>query len=218
MAYVFDLYGTLLDVRSLTGLVAAALGPGADAGRLLDLWRRTQLEYAWQRALMGRYADFEAITADALDYAAEAHGVALDAATRATLLGVWDRLTPYPEAAGVLDRLAPAPRVVLSNGSPAMLARAVEGSGLATRLTALLSVDAVRTYKPDPAVYRFACEALGLSPEAITFVSSNAWDAAGARAFGLRTVWVNREGAPRARLGVAPDVEARDLGALIEER
>jgi 2-haloacid dehalogenase len=214
-AFVFDLYGTLLDVRSLAGTVARALAgrPVAPAA-FLDLWRQTQLEYSWQRALMGRYVDFLAVTGDALEFTAARFGTALDDVTRASLMRGWERLEPYPEVAAVLDRLAPRPRVVLSNGSPSMLAASLAGSGLESRIDRVLSVDAARTYKPSPAVYRVACDALGLAPGAVTFVSSNAWDAAGAKAFGLRVVWVNRAGAPFARLGVAPDAEARDLAPL----
>lgn len=215
-AFVFDLYGTLLDVRSVVTQVSAVLGGRGDASRLLDRWRQAQLEYTWHRALMKRYADFEAVTRDGLDYAAAEQGLELDRGARQALVAVWDRLAPYAEVPATLDRLAPTPRAVLSNGSPAMLGRAVAASGLAPRLGPVLSVDAVQTYKPSPAVYRHAAETLGLRPERITFVSSNAWDAAGAKAFGFRTVWVNRAGAPFARLGVRPDVEARDLTRLLE--
>lgn len=218
-AFVFDLYGTLLDVRSVAEACRSAMpaGPSSDPGPLVDLWRAKQLEYSWLRALMGRYVDFWAVTGDALDYAAARLGLRLDGGARDRLLDAYRRLSPFPEAADVLDRLAPRPRAILSNGSPDMLRASLAGSGLEGRLDPVLSVDAVGTYKPSPAVYRIACDALGLPAEAITFVSANAWDAAGAAAFGLRTVWVNRSGLPFDRLGVSPDVEARDLTALLAE-
>ncbi len=218
-AFVFDLYGTLLDVGSVTEACRAVVpaGQSSDPAALVELWRAKQLEYSWLRALMDRYVDFEAVTGDALDYAAARLGLRLDPGARAGLLEAYRRLSPFPEAVEVLDRLAPRPRAVLSNGSPAMLRASLAGSGLEGRLDPVLSVDAVRTYKPSPAVYRVACDALGLPAEAITFVSANAWDAAGAAAFGFRTVWVNRRGLPFDRLGVSPHVEARDLTALLAE-
>lgn len=218
-AFVFDLYGTLLEVRSIVDACRAVLArvTPSDPLPFIDLWRTKQLEYSWQRALMGRYVDFWTITGEALDYAAARLGLALDGATRDGLRAAWRSLRPYPEVADVLDRLAPRPRVVLSNGSPDMLRASLAGSGLEGRLDPVLSVDAVRTYKPSPAVYRIACDALRLAADDITFVSSNAWDAAGARAFGFRVVWVNRAGVPFDRLDVSPDVEARDLTALLAE-
>ena len=58
--------------------------------------------------------------------------------------------------------------------------------------------------------------AFGLPRERVLFVSANAWDAAGAKAFGLRVAWVNRAGLPFDRLGVAPDIEVRDVAELAD--
>jgi 2-haloacid dehalogenase len=164
---------------------------------------------------MRRHADFAAVTADALDFALESLGRS-DPALRARLLALYDRLGAYPEVPAVLERLKRAGRrlAILSNGSPAMLAAAVRAAGLDSAFEAVLSVEEVGIYKPDPAVYELATARLGVAAGEIAFVSSNGWDASGAKAFGLGVVWCNRTGQPRERLGLEPDVEITTLDGL----
>jgi 2-haloacid dehalogenase len=78
----------------------------------------------------------------------------------------------------------------------------------------VLSVDAVRKFKPAPEVYALGPARLGLPKEALGFVSSNCWDVAGAKAYGFQVAWVNRGRAPLDELGLVPDLEVPDLGAL----
>ena len=210
-ALVFDLYGTLLEIASV-GRAAAAVTD--DAPAFVDLWRQKQLEYTWLRSLMGRYADFWAVTGDALDYTLERRGVPVDAAGRERLLAAWLDVAPYPEVAEALARLAPRTLAVLSNGSPSMVEEGLAAGGLTKAITAAISVHELSIYKPHPSVYALAGEHLGLSPDRILFVSSNPWDVAGARSFGLPVAWVNRAGAPMERLGVAPDLVVSDLAEL----
>jgi 2-haloacid dehalogenase len=98
-----------------------------------------------------------------------------------------------------------------------MLAAAVRSSDLKGRLTHVLSVDAVRTYKPSPAVYELGTRAFGLPPSDILFVSSNGWDVAGAKAFGYRTCWCNRLGAPTENLGAKSDYEVARLDQILDK-
>lgn len=215
-ALVFDAYGTLFDVHSVTA-AAESLWPGKGAA-LSQLWRTKQLEYTWLRSLMGRYEDFARVTADALDYACAALGLALEAVQRARLLEAYLHLATFPEAAAALGRLRGIRLAILSNGSPAMLEPLVFNAGLHGLVTDVLSVDEVKIFKPDPRVYRIAVDRLGVPAKAIGFVSSNCWDAIGAKAFGFRTFWVNRSGAPVDRLGIAPDHvlgSLADLPALV---
>jgi 2-haloacid dehalogenase len=120
----------------------------------------------------------------------------------------------FPEVPAALERLAGRPRAVLSNGSPAMLAAAVASSGLAKYLDHVISVDAVRTYKPSPLVYALGPGTLGIPAGELLFVSSNPWDVAGAKAFGYQAAWCNRTDAPEEELGVRPDVVVRALDQL----
>jgi 2-haloacid dehalogenase len=210
-AVLFDAYGTLFDVHSV---VETARLVTDDPQTLSVVWRQKQLEYTWLRSLMGRYEDFWAVTEAALIHACRRLRIPLDPAARARLLDAYLRLQPFPEVATALARLRGLRRGILSNGSPGMLASAVARAGLQGELDVVLSVDAVRVYKPAPAVYALGPAHLGLPASAIAFVSSNAWDVAGARAFGFQVAWVNRQGAPAEELGEAPDLEVPDLLAV----
>jgi 2-haloacid dehalogenase len=205
---LFDAYGTLFDVHSV---VEAGRALTADPAALSTLWRAKQLEYTWLRSLMGRYADFWTVTADALDFACDRLGLSAAPAERARLLDAYLRLAPFPEVPGVLARLRGLRCAILSNGAPRMLEAAVAHAGLAPHLEAVLSVDAVRVFKPDPRVYALGPERLGLPRESLGFVSSNCWDVMGAKAYGFPVVWVNRGRAPLDRLGLVPDLEVADL-------
>jgi 2-haloacid dehalogenase len=211
-ACVFDAYGTLFDVHAAAAALRPQLGARADA--LSQLWRAKQLEYTWLRSLMARHADFWQITADALDHALERSDV--DGALRAPLLQAYLTLRAYPEVTDVLRRLRAAGQrlAILSNGTPAMLAAAVEKAGIGALLGTVLSVEEVGVYKPDPRVYRLAVERLAVPAEQIAFLSSNAWDIHGAAAFGLRPVWINRLAAPAERLPGAAEHSLPDLSGL----
>ena len=215
-ALVFDAYGTLFDVQSVATL-AERLFSGQGAA-LSQLWRSKQLEYTWLQSLMlspiQRREDFAAITAHALDFSAEALHLPLTAAARHRLLDAYLDLSPYPDVATVLVTLAPMPRLVLSNGTREMLELLVATTGLASHLDAILSVDAAGVYKPSPRVYQLAVDHLKLLPPRIGFVSSNGWDAVGAKAFGLTVIWVNRAGAPLERHGPKPDAIIGSLAEL----
>jgi|SRR5438477_6050366 len=216
-ALVFDAYGTLFDVQSVAA-TADRLRPGhGDA--LARLWRAKQLEYTWLQSLMlsaaQRRDDFAAVTAHALDYALEALGLTLAASDRRHLLDAYLDLAPFAEAEDVLARLAPLRRLILSNGTREMLEPLAAATGLSRHLEAILSVDAAGIYKPSPRVYQLAVDHLGLAPSRIGFVSSNGWDATGAKAFGFTAIWVNRAGAPIERHGPKPDAILRSLTELL---
>jgi 2-haloacid dehalogenase len=208
---LLDAYGTVFDVHSV---VEAGRAVTKDPEALSALWRQKQLEYTWLRSLMGRYEDFWAVTESALTFACRRLGLHVDATQRRRLLDAYLALEPFPDARDALGRLRDLPCAILSNGAPRMLEAAVAHSGLGPHFRAVISVDEVRTFKPHPAVYALGPARLGLARDAIGFVSSNAWDVAGAKAFGFQVVWVNRQGAPFDELGVTPDLEVRDLGAL----
>lgn len=214
--HVFDAYGTLFDVHAAVAAHAERIGP--DANALSALWRAKQLEYTWTRSLMGRYRPFWTLTEDALDHAL-ARFANVGAAIKPDLLAAYETLSAYPEVPGVLANLKAqgARTAILSNGSARMLGAAVEASGLAPHLDAVLSVDALETYKTDPDTYRLVCDQFDVAPGAVRFHSSNRWDIAGAHAFGFRTVWVNRAGAPDEYADLPPDAVIGTLqGALPE--
>jgi 2-haloacid dehalogenase len=212
-AFVFDAYGTLFDVHAAIAQHRALAG--AEADRLSELWRAKQLEYSWVLTLAGRYADFWTLTERALDYAL-ARVPSVDASLKPRLLDSYRKLEAYPDARAALTQLKAqgARTAILSNGSPAMLAAAVEAAGLAALLDAVISVDTIRMYKPRPEVYALATDALGTRAADTIFVSSNRWDVMGAAAFGLRAYWVNRAGMPDEYLDAAPLAVVPDLLTL----
>ncbi|MGH7709003.1 MAG: haloacid dehalogenase type II [Vulcanimicrobiaceae bacterium] len=209
-AYVFDMYGTVVDFATLT----TALGDLAERpGALIDTWRQKQLAYSHAATIMDRYVDFDTLTGLALDYAAAVHRVPLDPTRRAALIDAWSQLPTYPEVPEVLAALRQRGHklAILSNGTPQALSRTTAAAGIDRLLDAVLSVDAVRAYKPAPAVYRLAVDALGYRADQIGFVSSNGWDATGAAEFGLVVHWCNRFGAPAETFGKPP---ARVIASL----
>ena len=209
-ALVFDAYGTLYDVHAVIGR-CEAFWPGKGAA-LSQLWRAKQLEYTWQRSLMRRYAPFSQVTDDALQFACASLGLALDGGKTEALRQEYRTLDAYPEVAQALAGFR-TKKAILSNGSPDMLDPLVRHSGL--QFDAVLSVDECRVFKPAPEVYRLAADRLGVAKEAIGFVSSNCWDALGAKSFGFRVYWINRSGAPVDRLGFRPDAIVAGLHEVL---
>ncbi len=212
-AFVFDAYGTLFDVHAAIGRYRAAAGPDAD--RFSEIWRTKQLEYTWTLTLAGRHVDFWSLTESALDFAF-ARFPSVDRGLRSKLLDAYWTLTPFSDARTVLRMLKDNGKAtaILSNGSPKMLTAAVAAAGMGADLDAVLSVDAVRMYKPRPEVYALVTERFRIAPGEVVFVSSNRWDVMGAAAFGFRTAWINRASLPE-EYGPAPDAVLTDLGALI---
>lgn len=211
-ALVFDAYGTLFDVHSVIA-ECEALFPAKGAS-LSELWRRKQLEYTWLRSLMGRYADFSAITGDALATACNMLRLELSGAAASRLMAAYLELRAFPDVTETLARLHRRKLAILSNGSPAMLNAVVRHNGLDRVLDSVLSVDALAIFKPHPSVYAYAAERLQTPAAAIGFVSSNFWDVAGATSFGFQTFWVNRAQTAADNLGYQPAAVLSQLADL----
>lgn len=213
-AAVFDAYGTLFDVNAAVQRHADAVGP--DAGRMAELWRTKQIEYSWTLSLMGRYVPFWELTERALDYVLALHPE-VDRGLRDTLLDAYRDLDAYPEVPGVLARLRERGirTAILTNGNTAMVERAVAAAGLAPHLDAVISVDDAKVFKTHPQAYRIALDRLGVSSGEVLFCSSNRWDIAGAAAFGLTGVWVNRRGMPDEYPDLRPSAVIGSLDALL---
>jgi 2-haloacid dehalogenase len=216
--YVFDAYGTLFDVHSAVDRHAREIG--ADARRLSEVWRAKQLEYTWIYARLERKHTFAEVTERGLDYAiAYACRDPVSPEMRQRLLASYRSLALYPEVWRALASLKVrgARLAILSNGDPGMLTDVVEHGGLEDLFEAVLSVEAAGLFKPAPAVYALATRALGVMPREVTFLSANRWDIAGAKAFGFRSVWVNRGRLPNEYPELAPDVILPDLSSLAAE-
>jgi len=212
-AVAFDAFA-IFDPRPVVAL-AERFFPGR--GReLVEAWRTRQFEYQWLRVVSGRYQDFWRTTEDALLFAADLLRLPLIHGARRTLMGAYLELTAWPDVAGALARLKVAGfrLALLSNATPTILRAGIANSGLEGVFEHVLSTDAVQTYKPHPRAYRLALRALRLNVEELVFVPFAGWDAAGAKAFGYRTFWVNRMGLPAERLDLVADETGRDLNDL----
>jgi len=189
-AVVFDAYGTLYDIQSVAEITEQAFPGYGDM--ITQIWRIKQLEYSWLRSLMRRYQDFSTVTRDSLVYTLRVLGLTHDDAVFARILDKYLHLDLYPDARDALSALKGNKLAILSNGSPGMLNALVKNSGLDTVLDATISVDAKKVFKPSPEAYALIEQILGVAPREVLFVSSNPWDACGAKAFGLTVAWIER--------------------------
>ena len=204
-AVVFDAYGTLFDVHSVASL-AEQLFPGkGDA--LSQLWRQKQLESSWLRAMSGRYKPFWDITRDALRFAAARLALRLAPELEVRLMNQYASLSAFPENLEALRALRAAglPLGILSNGNREMIEVSVRSAGMNGLFDHLLSSQDVETFKTSAPIYALAPSAFGCRAREILFVSSNCWDAIGARWYGYTSFWVNRAGAPLEQLDTEPD-------------
>jgi 2-haloacid dehalogenase len=189
-AVVFDAYGTLYDIQSVAAVTEQAF-PGY--GEIVtQIWRIKQLEYTWLRSLMRRYQDFSVITHDSLAYTLRVLGLKHDADAFARIMGKYLHLDLYPDAAAALAAMRNRKLAILSNGSTGMLNALVANSGLDRVLDATISIDSKKIFKPAPDAYALIETVLGVRPAEVLFVSSNPWDACGAKAFGLNVAWIER--------------------------
>jgi 2-haloacid dehalogenase len=189
-AVVFDAYGTLYDVQSVAEVTEEAF-PGY--GEIItQIWRIKQLEYSWLRSLMRRYDDFSVLTRDSLVYTLRLLGLQHDEAVFDRIMEKYLHLDLYPDASSSLAALRGRKLAILSNGSTDMLNALVRNSGLDRVLDATISIDSKRVFKPSPDAYTLIEEKLGVKPADVLFVSSNPWDAVGAKAFGLNVAWIER--------------------------
>ncbi len=213
MIWVFDAYGTLFDVDGAARKAAKESPALAEIWPALSAdWRRKQLEYSWLRSITGDHTDFWQVTSDALDWAAERHGIT----DSAPLLQLYRSLPAYPETSSVLQALRQRGQTaIFSNGSPGMLQDAADSSGLAPHLNVLLSVETAGRFKPAAETYAIVTDHFGCAANQITFVSSNGWDIYGAACFGFDTIWINRTDLPTDRLPHRPNQILTNLTGLL---
>ena len=189
-AVVFDAYGTLYDIQSVAAITEEAFPGYGDL--ITQIWRIKQLEYSWLRSLMGRYEGFSVITRESLNYTLGILGLKFDAKVFERIMDKYVHLDLYPDARQALAACKNCKLAILSNGSPDMLDALVKNTGLDSVLDATISIDSKRIFKPSPQAYTLIEEQLGVKPADVLFVSSNPWDAIGAKTFGLNVAWIER--------------------------
>lgn len=211
---VFDMYGTLVDV----GAVAEACKEVAPEPVAFNTqWRAKQLEYTFLRTLMGKYRDFWKITEEALEFSIRRFGLQVSSEQHKQLMDAWLHPTPYAEVAAALPRLKKKYLLaILSNGTPKMLQTGLQQTGLRPHFRWVISVDAVKLYKPSPEVYRLAPKHMRLRKSDILFVSSNSFDVAGSKHFGFKVCWINRSGIPLDPLCRNPELVVKSFDELVK--
>jgi 2-haloacid dehalogenase len=214
--YVFDAYGTLFDVHAAAERQKDSIGQKWK--ELSIIWRAKHLEYTWVYSLAGKQAMFWMLAQRALDFAIAEVGGGISSDARTRLLASYRTMEPYPEVREVLSALKARgdKLVILSNGDADMLTDAVRGAKLEGVFDAVISVVSAGIFKPSAKVYQLVIARFGGSPGEVAFHSSNRWDIAGAKAFGFRSVWVNRTGAPDEYPDLPPDRTVRDLRTLLQ--
>ncbi len=213
-AVAFDAF-PILDPRPVFAL-AESLFPGKGAD-LAAAWKTRQFEYTWLRTMSRRYVDFWQVTEDALVFAANMLKLDLTGNQRVRLMDAYLRIRCWPDAPAALRSLKDKGirLAFLSNMTSEMLEAGIRNSGLEQIFDHVLSTDRVGAFKPDPRAYQMGVDAFGLRREEILFAAFAGWDAAGAKAFGYPTFWVNRQNQPAEELGVTADNAGTTLDDLI---
>jgi len=220
---MFDFYGTIVDMQS--GL-AEALGPyllakgsSLEPGRVVTWWRRTHFEASMIDALLDRdHTPYREIGQQAVDFTLERAGIPHTPEEVAELVAAIERLRPFPDVVKALTKLRAHgyALVVLSNGDPDMLERGVPYSGTAHLFDRVISVAEAGAFKPHVGTYRTACALSGLTANEVLFVANHAFDCVGAKAYGMRTAFVDRRRRPFGNATYPPDLVVRDFYELAE--
>jgi 2-haloacid dehalogenase len=214
----FDVYGTLVDPAGMADPLRK--GFGAQAALAAQLWREKQLEYSFRRALMRRYADFDACTAQALRQVAAQLGVELDESEQRVLLDSYLRLPAFPDVGVSLQRLSAAGYrlVALTNGTERSVRSVLQYAGIGEYFERIVSAETIQSFKPDPRVYALLQRAGETGRDPSWLVSGNPFDVIGAKASGLKAAWVRRDPAKVFDpWEFSPDVVVRTLEELYGE-
>jgi 2-haloacid dehalogenase len=214
----FDVYGTLIDTHGVT----AALKPhaGDRAADFSRAWREKQLEYSFRRGLMRKYENFAACTAHALDYTSAHYRIKLNPQDREKLLGAYRAL---PAFADVMDGLARAKQAgfrmfAFSNGAADAVEALLTGAGIRHFFADVVSVDEIRTFKPDPSTYAHFLKRSAAVASDAWLISSNPFDVIGALSAGMRAAWIKRS--PDATFdpwGIEPTLTVDSLSGLADQ-
>jgi 2-haloacid dehalogenase len=215
---MFDLYGTVVDMQGgLTEAVTPYLRNKGWKGRadaLVTWWRRTHFENSMIDALLHHgHTPYREIGRRALSYTLERAGIDHTQDEVRALVARIETLKPFPDVVAALQKLKSRFQlVILSNGDPDMLEAARPHLGV--EFDQLISVETAGSFKPHVATYRTAAELLGSPPDAILFVANHAFDCVGAKAYGMRTCFVDRRKRPFGEWPYLPDLVVADFSEL----
>ena len=217
---MFDLYGTVVDMQGgLTEAVTPYLKAKGWNGRpdaLVTWWRRTHFENSMIDALLHReHTPYREIGRRALTYTLERAGIEHTQDEVKKLVARIETLRPFPDVVAALTKLKTRYQLaILSNGDADMLENARPHLGI--EFDHIISVAEAGSFKPHVATYRKAAELLGFAPDAILFVANHAFDCVGAKAYGMRTCFVDRRKRPFGQWPYQPDLIVADFKELAE--
>lgn len=190
----FDVYGTLINTYGMIDLLKRYIGE-EKALPFAMLWRDKQLEYSFRRSMMNRYEPFYTCTSNALDYCIDSFAVSITRDQHFSLIKRYQNLPVYMDVVDCLSSISERSEIhiyALTNGPLEDVARLFEDNAINQYFKGIVSVDEIRKYKPDPAVYQHFLDRAGSSAEDSWLISGNAFDVIGASAFGMNSVWVKR--------------------------
>lgn len=213
-----DVYGTLIDVGAMELCLEKSFG--ARAKEASRLWREKQIEFSFRRGLMRKYADFDVCTQEALTYVSQHMAVRFNEREKRALLAGYLRLPAFPGVKNALRKLKERGDTVvaLTNGTERSVRAVLRHADIIQFCDSVISVETIRTFKPDPAVYEHLVRIVGRPKEMIWLVSSNPWDVIGGKACGLKAVWLQRDSARTFDpWEFPPDVTVGSLEKLCDE-
>jgi 2-haloacid dehalogenase len=218
----FDALGTILDLGGShaprLGAYLKSKGSDMKAEQLYARWReRQRIEQYQDNQFCTGHFGYRDSSRRALLYTLRAAKLPFDDAEIARIMEGWQELAPFPDAIPGLERLRKKYKlVVLSNGENDFLAHLVKNR-IKFDFDAVISVEDVGVFKPNPQVYRYAARVLKAEPYELMMVSSHSFDCVGARASGYRAAYVNRYDLPYDETPYRYDIEARDFLDLADK-
>ncbi len=188
----FDVYGTLIDTQGVTGQLQEYIPELAIP--FAEKWRDKQLEYSFRRGLMDCYAPFSDCIATALDYCCDYYCVTLSTAQKQTLLDCYRKLPAFADTQPGLQALTEigGSAFAFSNGTEQAVTELLKHANIASYFKGVVSVDDIKTFKPNPAVYHYFLQKTDADAQHSWLISSNPFDIIGASQCGMNTAWVKR--------------------------
>ena len=211
----FDVYGTLIDTHGVVTALAGLVGDKAKD--FSKAWRDKQLEYSFRKGLMQNYETFAVCTSQALDYTCSSYGATLSAEQKKELMAIYRILPAFDDAKEGLTQLKEAGNrlFAFSNGAADALEILLDNAGIRELFLGVVSVDDIKSFKPNPAVYSHFLRKSGATGGESWLISSNPFDVIGAISAGMKSAWVRRS--PEAIFdpwGIEPTITVSSLVEL----
>ncbi len=214
----FDVYGTLIDTHGILDQLQDMVGD--DARNFSQDWRDKQLEYSFRRGLMQNYEDFSVCTSQALDYICGLYNEPLSDGQKQELLLQYRSLPAFDDVTEALTRLNAADfrLFAFSNGTEETVTRLLQSADIEHFFRGVVSVDDLKTFKPNPAAYAHFLRKSGAQHHSAWLVSSNPFDVIGVISAGMSSVWVRRtKAALFDTWGIQPTLTVERLTELPEQ-